>query len=82
MSAPVAAQERVAALMSVPGPKLQFSAAQMDLARAVAGDSDLAAFYGGNGLAPVFIGQRDRPFFFAFFGSQLLRNSSLRCGPS
>lgn len=56
MSAPAMAQERVAALMSVPNPKLQFSAAQMDLARAVAGDSDLAAFYGGNGLAPVFIG--------------------------
>ena len=50
------AQERVAALMSVPGPKLQFSPAQMDLARAVSGDSDLAAFYGGTGLAPVFIG--------------------------
>ncbi len=56
LSGPATAQERVAALMSVPGPKLQFSPAQMDLARAVAGDSDLAAFYGGNGLAPVFIG--------------------------
>lgn len=44
--------------MSVPSPKLQFSAAQMDLAQAVSDDSDLAAFYGRNGLSPVFIGPR------------------------
>lgn len=58
VGSPVHAQERVAAMMSVPGPKLQFSPAQMDLAQAVSDDSDLAAFYGRNGLAPVFIGPR------------------------
>lgn len=58
VAAPALAQERVAALMSVPSPKLQFSPAQMDLAQAVSVDSDLAAFYGRNGLSPVFIGPR------------------------
>jgi murein L,D-transpeptidase YcbB/YkuD len=53
---PALAQERVAALMSAPSPKLEFSPAQMDLAQEVSDDSDLAAFYGRNGLSPLFIG--------------------------
>ncbi|RJL05192.1 peptidoglycan-binding protein [Paracoccus aestuarii] len=39
-----------------PAPRLEFSDRQMALALAVAGDSDLAAFYGENGLQPVFTG--------------------------
>jgi murein L,D-transpeptidase YcbB/YkuD len=58
VAAPALAQERVAALMPVASPKLEFSSAQMDLAQAVSDDSDLAAFYGRNGLSPVFIGPR------------------------
>ncbi|MDN5568224.1 MAG: hypothetical protein L0G27_05665, partial [Paracoccus sp. (in: a-proteobacteria)] len=56
VASPAMAQERVAVMMSMAAPKLEFSPAQMDLAQAVSGDSDLAAFYGRNGLAPVFIG--------------------------
>ena len=39
-----------------PAPRLDFTQAQIALADAVRGDPDLAAFYGGNGLQPVFAG--------------------------
>lgn len=37
-------------------PRLEFTADEMALATAVAGDPQLAAFYGQNGLAPIFSG--------------------------
>ncbi|MDB6177899.1 L,D-transpeptidase family protein [Paracoccus sp. Z330] len=41
-------------------PRLNFSAAEMELAQAVAGQPYLAEFYGGNGLKPVFQGAEGR----------------------
>ncbi|WP_405405501.1 murein L,D-transpeptidase [Paracoccus sp. Ld10] len=37
-------------------PRLDFTAEQMAMATAVSGDPDLAAFYGNNGLQPIFLG--------------------------
>lgn len=41
---------------TVVAPRLEFSPEEMALARAVANDPALAAFYGGNGLRPIFAG--------------------------
>ncbi|MBK4217792.1 L,D-transpeptidase family protein [Paracoccus caeni] len=38
-------------------PRLEFSASEMALAQAAAGNADLASFYGGNGLSPLFSGE-------------------------
>lgn len=40
----------------LPAPRLSFSAQEMALARAVAGDPGLADFYGTNGLQAIFLG--------------------------
>lgn len=45
-----------AAAAALPAPRLDFSAEDLRMARAVAGDPDLAAFYGTRDLAPVFTG--------------------------
>ena len=45
-----------AADRAYPAPRLEFTPAQIALADAVRQDPDLAAFYGGNGLRPVFSG--------------------------
>ncbi|WP_240768976.1 L,D-transpeptidase family protein [Paracoccus liaowanqingii] len=50
------AQESAGSLGVAAAPRLHFSPEQMALALAVANDPDLAAFYGGNGLQPVFLG--------------------------
>ncbi|WP_246587987.1 L,D-transpeptidase family protein [Paracoccus bogoriensis] len=42
-------------------PRLHFTADEMALAEAVAGDPDLAAFYGRHGLRPVFLGESAAP---------------------
>ncbi len=44
------------ALVVAAAPRLDFSADEMALADAASGDADLAAFYGANGLRPVFGG--------------------------
>lgn len=44
------------AVQTYPAPRLDFTPAQLALADAVRHDPDLAAFYGGNGLQPVFTG--------------------------
>ncbi len=44
-----------------PAPQLDFTPAQLALADAVRHDPDLAAFYGGNGLQPVFSGAEGAP---------------------
>ncbi|MDP5308115.1 L,D-transpeptidase family protein [Paracoccus spongiarum] len=49
-------------------PQLHFSAAEMLLAEAVADSPDLAAFYGGNGLRPVFQGPQAEPLRAALRG--------------
>ncbi|MGR3199943.1 MAG: L,D-transpeptidase family protein [Paracoccus sp. (in: a-proteobacteria)] len=54
--AAVVAQDGVASVSAAIAPKLRFTLSQMALARMVAGDADLAAFYGGNGLQPIFLG--------------------------
>lgn len=46
-------------------PQLWFTPDQMALALAVAGDADLAAFYGANGLQPVFLGKESEGRRFA-----------------
>ncbi|WP_134724679.1 L,D-transpeptidase family protein [Paracoccus luteus] len=46
----------VAALAQFTAPKLDFTADQIALARAVAPNAGLASWYGGRGLAPVFAG--------------------------
>lgn len=54
----------LAAAQSQPGmtvaaaPRLEFSAAEMDLAQAAAQYPDLASFYGSNDLRPIFAGER------------------------
>lgn len=45
------------AAAAAPDPRLDFSAGEMALARAVAADPGLAAWYGATGLAPVFTGE-------------------------
>ena len=45
------------AIAALPAPRLTFSAQEMQLARAVAGQPGLADFYGSNGLKPVFLGE-------------------------
>lgn len=42
--------------VEMPAPRLDFSPTEMALARAAARDPDLAAFYGRNGLQPIFTG--------------------------
>lgn len=42
--------------LAAPAPRLDFTREQLALADAVAGNPGLAAFYGANGLAPVFTG--------------------------
>ncbi|MFD1481721.1 L,D-transpeptidase family protein [Paracoccus nototheniae] len=56
LAGPVHAQEPAGSLAVAVSPRLQFTPDQMALAMAVAGDADLAAFYGDNGLQPVFLG--------------------------
>lgn len=41
-------------------PRLDFSSAEMELARALAATPGVAAFYGDNGLQPIFGGRRVR----------------------
>ncbi|MBU2958784.1 L,D-transpeptidase family protein [Paracoccus sp. 1_MG-2023] len=53
---PASAQDGMMSVTAAVAPRLTFSAAQMELATAVAADSDLAAFYGANGLRMVFTG--------------------------
>ncbi|MDO5657664.1 MAG: L,D-transpeptidase family protein [Paracoccus sp. (in: a-proteobacteria)] len=55
---PAAAQVGMGAL---PAPKLTFSAFELELAQEVAGDPGLAAFYGSNGLTPIFTGEAATP---------------------
>ncbi len=50
------AREPLAAVTVAAAPRLEFTAEQMALAMAVADDVDLAAFYGSNGLRPIFLG--------------------------
>lgn len=57
---PSAANTAPAGVESVFAPKLDFSDAEMVLAQAVAGHPGLAAFYGQNGLKPVFSGTEGR----------------------
>ncbi|WP_265499503.1 L,D-transpeptidase family protein [Paracoccus beibuensis] len=52
----VHAQDGAASVSVAASPKLRFSQSQMALAHMVADDPDLAAFYGGNGLMPIFLG--------------------------
>ncbi|WP_169308730.1 L,D-transpeptidase family protein [Paracoccus gahaiensis] len=52
----VHAQDSAGSLSVAAAPRLHFTPQQMALALAVADDADLAAFYGGNGLQPVFLG--------------------------
>lgn len=54
--AQVAARESAVSVNVAMAPKLQFSPSQMRLAELVADDPDLAAFYGSNGLTPIFLG--------------------------
>ena len=54
--APVFSQGALDRVTVAAAPRLDFSEAQMALALAVADDPDLAAFYGGNGLRPIFLG--------------------------
>lgn len=42
-------------------PRLHFTPDEMALAEAIAGDPDLAAFYGRHGLRPVFLGESAAP---------------------
>ncbi len=58
---PAFAQKNVISVTAAVSPRLNFSAAQMALATEVAGDPDLAAFYGANGLERVFTGQGGAP---------------------
>ena len=51
-----ASQEALARVSVAVAPRLDFSATQMALATAVSDDPQLAAFYGGNGLRPIFLG--------------------------
>ena len=50
------AREPLAAVTVAVAPRLDFTAEQMALALAVSDDADLAAFYGSNGLRPIFLG--------------------------
>lgn len=50
-------RDALAAVTVAVPPRLDFTPDQMALARAVAHDPDLAAFYGGNGLRPIFLGE-------------------------
>lgn len=45
-----------AQIAALPAPRLVFSAQEMQLAEAAAGDPGLADFYGTNGLRPIFLG--------------------------
>ncbi|WP_411836768.1 L,D-transpeptidase family protein [Paracoccus sp. ME4] len=56
VAGPVRSQGALDRVTVAAAPRLDFSEAQMALALAVAGDPDLAAFYGGNGLRPIFLG--------------------------
>lgn len=51
-----ASQEALTRVSVAVAPRLEFSAAQMALATAVSDDPELAAFYGSNGLRPIFLG--------------------------
>lgn len=51
----------LAAETGFPAPVLEFTPEQLVLARMVRHDLDLAAFYGGNGLKPVFTGPDGAP---------------------
>ncbi len=48
----------VRAVAVAAAPRLDFSARDMELARAAAAVPDLAAFYGSHGLRPIFLGER------------------------
>ena len=50
------AREPLAAVSVAAAPRLDFTPQQMALALAVSDDADLASFYGGNGLRPIFLG--------------------------
>lgn len=54
-------QSTVAPVSAAAAPRLHFSAEEMALATAVAGDPGLAGFYGRNGLRPIFQGESARP---------------------
>lgn len=55
---PAAATQPVAIAAA---PRLEFSAAELAMAEALAGDPDLAAAYGERGLEPIFTGPAARP---------------------
>jgi L,D-transpeptidase YcbB len=54
VAGPGHAQDSAGSLSVAAAPRLHFSPEQIELALAVADDADLAAFYGGNGLQPIF----------------------------
>ncbi|SCY35501.1 L,D-transpeptidase family protein [Paracoccus tibetensis] len=54
-------QGHAAAVSVAQAPRLNFTPAEMALAEAVAGDLDLASFYGRNGLRAVFQGESGAP---------------------
>ncbi|MFN3273760.1 MAG: murein L,D-transpeptidase [Paracoccus sp. (in: a-proteobacteria)] len=54
-------QSAVAPVTIAAAPRLHFTPEEMALATAVAGDPGLAAFYGGNGLRPIFQGESAQP---------------------
>ncbi|WP_410217207.1 murein L,D-transpeptidase [Paracoccus sp. (in: a-proteobacteria)] len=54
-------QDHAGAVIAAAAPRLHFTPAQMELARAVADDPDLAAFYGTNGLSTIFLGENEAP---------------------
>lgn len=62
-------QSAAAPVTVAAAPRLHFSPEEMALATAVAGDPGLAAFYGSNGLRPIFQGESAQPRRAALLGA-------------